>query len=327
MEAPVPITRCILHADLDAFYASVEQMDNPELRGKPVLVGGSPEGRGVVAACSYEARAYGCRSAMPMRTAVERCPHGIVVAPRFDRYRQLSHQVMAIFRSLTPLVEPISLDEAFLDVAQVVAEGVTPLEVATTLRERVKTEVGLTISVGVATSKSVAKVASEAGKPDGLVVVEPGHERQFLAPLPARQLWGVGPRTAERLSKEGITTLGDLADQTPAWAQRMFGKRGPSMLAMARGEDQRSVTTERVAKSVSAERTFAEDVHDPEVISDQIARLSERVARHLGNSGLKGKTVTVKLRLSNFTTFTRAITLASPVDILESPVETLASPV
>ena len=311
-ETTIP-TRCILHADLDAFYASAEQMDRPELRGKPVLVGGSPEGRGVVAACSYEARAYGIHSAMPMRTALNLHPKAIVVPPRFDRYRQLSDQVMAVFSSITPLIQPLSLDEAYLDVTEVVASGVAPVEVARKLKERVNGQVGLVISVGVATSKSVAKIASDIGKPDGLVVVEPGTEQEFLASLPVKRLSGIGPRTEERLAKEGIATLGDLARQTEAWAQRLFGKRGPELLAMSRGEDNRPVATERAAKSVSAETTFDRDIQDPDEIGEQMARLCQRVARRLQNANVKGKTVTVKLRLADFTTFTRATTLASPV--------------
>ena len=313
MTAASQPSRCILHADLDAFYASVEQMDHPELRGKPVLVGGSPQSRGVVAACSYEARAYGIHSAMPMRTALNLCPQAVVVSPRFDRYRQVSDKVMAIFRSITPLVQPLSLDEAYLDATEVVAAGTAPVDVARTLKERIKREIGLTISVGIATSKSVAKIASDIRKPDGLVVVEPGSEEEFLAPLPVKRLSGVGPRTEQRLVGAGIATLGDLARQTEAWAKRLFGKRGPEIIAMSRGEDPRPVTTERVAKSISAETTFAQDIQDPEMLSTQIARLSQRVAQRLHNSGVKGRTVTVKLRLSDFTTFTRATTLASPV--------------
>ncbi len=305
--------RCILHADLDAFYASVEQMDRPELRGRPVLVGGSPEGRGVVAACSYEARAYGIHSAMPMRTAMSLCASAIIVPPRFDRYGVVSTQVMSIFRSITPLVQPLSLDEAFLDVTEVVSGGVTPREVALSLKERVKREVGLNISVGVATSKSVSKIASDLEKPDGLVVVEPGGERRFLAPLPAQKLSGIGPKTEQRLAAEGIKTLGQLAERTEEWARRMFGKWGPEMLALSRGEDSHSVVTEREVKSVSAETTFSRDISDGDEIADYVARLSSRVARRLDGSGVMGRTVTVKLRLSDFTTFTRSVTLASPV--------------
>lgn len=305
--------RCILHADLDAFYASVEQMDRPDLRGKPVLVGGSPEGRGVVAACSYEARAYGIHSAMPMRTAMGLCASAIIVPPRFGRYGEVSAQVMSIFRSMTPLVQPLSLDEAYLDVTEVVSGGVTPREVGQRLKERVKSEVGLNISVGVGTSQSVSKIASDMEKPDGLVVVEPGDERRFLAPLPAKALSGIGPVTEQRLTLEGIKTLGQLAERTEEWARRLFGKWGPEMVALSRGEDDRPVVTERQVKSVSAETTFSSDISDRDELADYVARLSSKVARRLGGSGVMGRTVTVKLRLSDFTTFTRSVTLASPV--------------
>ncbi len=307
-------SRCILHADLDAFFASVEQMDHPELRGKPVVVGGSPQQRGVVAACSYEARAFGVHSAMPMRTAMNLCPKAVLVPPHFQRYRQVSHQVMDIFRSITPVVEPTSVDEAYLDVTETVAEGAVPVEIAKALKKRVKMEVGLTISVGVATSKSVAKIASDLKKPDGLVVVEPGTEQQFLAPLPARRLSGIGPKAEERLAKEGVATLGDLARQDDAWARRLFGKWGPQLLSMSRGQDHRPVVTERVVKSVSAETTFAQDIQSPEEIAQQLGRLSQRVGQRLRSEGVTGRTVTVKIRISDFTTFTRSLTLALPVD-------------
>ena len=312
-EGPVR-PRCILHADLDAFYASVEQMDRPELKGMPVLVGGSPEGRGVVAACSYEARAYGVHSAMPMRTAISRCPNAIIVPPRFSRYGEVSGQVMSIFRSIADVVQPLSLDEAYLDVTDVVSRTLTLREIAVNLKERVKAEVGLNISVGAATSKSVSKIASDLEKPNGLVVVEPGEERRFLAPLPAKKLSGIGPKTEQRLAAEGIKTLGQLAKRTDEWAQRMFGKWGPEMVALSRGEDNRPVATEGKGKSVSAETTFSRDISDRDEIADCVARLSSGVARRLGRSAAMGRTVTVKLRLSDFTTFTRSVTLASPVN-------------
>ncbi len=321
-------TRTILHADLDAFFASVEQMDRPELLGKPVLVGGSPQQRGVVAACSYEARAYGVHSAMPMRTALSLCPQAVLVPPRFQRYSQVSHQVMDIFLSITPLVEPMSMDEAYLDVTDLVAVGTLPTEVARALKERVKAEVGLTISVGVATSKSVAKIASDLRKPDGLVVVEPGTEQQFLASLPVRRLSGIGPKAEERLAKESIVTLGDLARQDEEWAMRLFGKWGPQLLAMSRGQDHRPVITEHIAKSASAETTFAQDTQDPEEIAEQIGRLSQRVGRRLRSEGVAGKTVTVKMRLADFTTFTRSLSLALPVNdaaIIQEVAQRLAS--
>ena len=312
MSTPSVSLRHILHADLDAFFASVEQMDAPALRGRPVLVGGRPEGRGVVAACSYEARAFGIHSAMPMRTARRLCPSAVVVSPRFDRYHQVSRQVMDIFRSITPVVEPLSIDEAYLDITEVVAAGTAPAEVGRALKERVRQEVGLAISVGGATSKAVAKIASDVSKPDGLILVEPGTEGAFLAPMPVRRLSGIGPRTEQRLAEVGIHTLGELAGQSEERLEATFGKRGRELRAMSCGEDPRPLTTERVVKSVSAEETFPQDVGEWEDLSQKVARLSRRVARRLEEAGTGGRTITLKLRISDFTTFTRSMTLAAP---------------
>ena len=250
--APPPWPSAIIHADLDAFYASVEQLDNPELRGKPVLVGGSPERRGVVAACSYEARAFGVHSAMPMRTAVARCPRAIVVPPRFDRYAEVSRRVMAIFRATASVVEPASLDEAYLDVTAA-AHRSSPRAVAESLKAEVKRVTGLNVSIGLAVSKSVAKIASDMDKPDGLCVVPPGAERAFLAPLPTRKLPGIGPKTSKLLEDEGVATLGELAAKSDAWTERRLGRRGPELARQARGEDPREVAPRSGAKSVSAE--------------------------------------------------------------------------
>ena len=308
----VPV-RHILHADLDAFYASVEQRDRPELQGKPVLVGGSPEGRGVVAACSYEARAFGVHSAMPMRTALNLCTFAVVLLPRFDRYREVSQQVMDIFHSITPLVEPLSLDEAYLDITDVVTRETTPAEVGRALKARVRQDVGLTISVGAATSKSVAKIASDASKPDGLVVVEPGTEAAFLASMPVRRLAGIGPKAEQRLAESGIRLLGDLARQSEEWLVTAFGKRGPELGAMSRGEDPRHVIPVQPAKSMSAEVTFAQDLADADSLSQRVIHLSRRVAQRLEEAEAKGRTITLKLRLADFTTFTRSVTLAIPI--------------
>ncbi|MBI2171325.1 MAG: DNA polymerase IV [Chloroflexi bacterium] len=306
-------TSFILHADLDAFYASVEQWDNPELQGKAVLVGGSPQGRGVVASCSYEARKFGVHAAMPMAQAVRRCPQGIVVPSRFHRYEEVSRQVMAIFRSITPLVEPISLDEAFLDVTHLIEKGIPMAVAGRDLKERVKEGTGLVISVGLATSKSVAKIASDLSKPDGLLVVAPGREREFLAPLPVKVLWGVGPKTEERLVQEGVKTLGDLARQSEAWARERFGVRGPELLALSRSQDDRPVVPEHEAKSISAEVTFEKDLSDPSAIAFQLSKLCLKVAMRLAAEKARGRTVTVKLRLADFTTFNRSVTLPAPV--------------
>ncbi len=303
--------RHIIHADLDAFYAAVEQLDNPDLRGKPVMVGGSPQSRGVVATASYEARVFGVHSAMPMATAVRQCPQGIVVRPRFDRYREMSRQVMDIFHQLTDLVEPLSLDEAYLDVTGEVAAGRLPLGVAIELKRQVKEATGLNVSIGVGTSKSVAKIASDLEKPDGLVVVAPGDEREFLSPLPVGKLWGVGPKTAEMLYSDGIHTIGDLAQQPDEWFARRFGKRAPNVRAKALGQDEEPVKTERTPKSISAETTFPEDISDPEELGEVLNRLALNVSGHLERKEVMGRTVTVKLRLADFTTLTRQTTLST----------------
>ena len=304
-----PSARHILHADLDAFYAAVEVLDNPDLAGKAVLVGGDPENRGVVATASYEARVYGVHSAMPMRTAVRLCPHGVIIHPRFDRYHQMSRSVMDIFHEFTELVEPLSMDEAYLDITDAVDAGRLPLAIALELKNRVHEVTGLTLSVGAGASKSVAKIASDLHKPDGLVVVAPGEEREFLAPLPVGKLWGIGPKTGQRLKADGIETIGDLASRSTGWFQRRFGKRALDVQSRALGEDREPVRTEREAKSVSAETTFATDLSGEDTLYPHLTRLAGRVAQHLEGKQLKGKTVTVKARLADFTTFTRQTTL------------------
>ena len=314
----LPTVRHIIHADLDAFYAAVEQLDNPELRGLPVLVGGRPEGRGVVATASYEARRFGVHSAMPMATAVRQCPDGIIVRPRFDRYREMSVKVMDIFRKVTEVIQPVSLDEAYLDVTEAAADR-SPIAIAIDIKERVSAETGLTVSVGLGSGKTVAKIASDLQKPDGLVVVPAGDEADFLAPLAVGKLLGVGPKSAARLHDEGVNTIGQLAAMPDAWFARHFGKRGDSIRDHARGIDHDPVQTSREAKSISAETTFAEDL--PGNSDDEraellaiVERLSGRVARSLSGKGMYGRTVTVKMRLSDFTTFTRQTTLPSPTD-------------
>ncbi len=310
--------RHILHADLDAFYASVEQLDNPKLRGKPVVVGGSPTTRGVVAAASYEARAFGVRSAMPMGVAMQRCPQAIRVSPRFDRYYNVSSQVMEIFREVTDLIEPLSLDEAFLDVTAYIGSDVSPESIAAGIRRRVAEDIGITISVGVATCKSIAKIASDMDKPDGLTVVPPGTERKFLAPLPVRKLWGIGPKASERLRAEGIETIGDIAQMREEELTAWFGKIGAQIRLLALGQDDRPVVVSRETKSVSAETTLAEDTGSIDMLNELIARLSQRVAGQLADAGLRGRTVKLKLRLSDFTTFTRQTTLSERADSAEA---------
>ena len=308
--------RVLLHADLDAFYASVEQLDNPALRGRPVVVGGPAESRGVVAAASYEARAHGVHSAQPMKTALLRCPEAVRVSPRFERYREVSDQVFAIFRALTPLVEPLSMDEAYLDVSAVLVDR-TPDGIrsfAAQLKADVRDETGLTLSVGAGTTKSVAKIASDLKKPDGLVVVPPGAERVFLAPLPVSRLWGVGPKAEERLQRLGVRTIGELAALDRTWLEARFGKWGALLHDLGRGNEPREVTTEREPKSVSAETTFARDVSDGRELDATLAELSEQVARRLARHDLRGRTVTLKLRDASFETHTRQRTLPTATD-------------
>jgi DNA polymerase-4 len=308
------MSRTIIHADLDAFYASVEQIDNPDLRGKPVVVGGSAEARGVVAAASYEARAFGVRSAMPMSRALRLCPDAIRVPPRFGRYGEVSRRVMGIFRALTPLVEPLSLDEAFLDVTGWVADGAEPRTLARELKSEVKRETQLTLSCGVATNKSVAKIASDQQKPDGLVVVAPGEEAAFLAPLPVRALWGIGPKAEQRLLKVGIRRAGDIARLSESDARRLLGSWGEFVRDMARGIDDREVITEHERKSVGAETTFAHDLPDGPELRRELSRIAAEVAHRLRRAGARGRTVTLKLRYDWFKTVTRQSTLPAPTD-------------
>ena len=302
-------TASILHADLDAFYASVEQRNNPALRGKPVVVGGVPDSRGVVAAASYEAREYGIHSAMPLRQAARRCPHAEFLPGRHEVYGQVSREVMDVFHRFTPLVEAISLDEAFLDVFGGERRFGSPEEIAREIRRTVKAEQNLTISIGGATSKSVAKIASDLCKPNGLLTVDPGRERAFLAPLPAGRIWGVGPRTEERLRALGIERVGQLAAMHRADLVRHLGQFGHRLHDLARGIDRRSVSTAGQRKSVGNEHTFGEDIGDLDALLKQLLRLSDEVGRRLRAHELQGRVVTVKIRRADFTTLTRRRTL------------------
>jgi DNA polymerase-4 len=306
------VSRTILHADLDAFYASVEQLDNAELRGKPVVVGGSPEGRGVVAAASYEARRFGVRSAMPMSRALRLCPGAVRVPPRFDRYAAISRRVMAIFRALSPLVEPLSLDEAFLDVSGWVRDGADPERIGRELKDEVRKATGLTLSVGIGSNKSVAKIASDLKKPDGLVFLPPGTEAVFLAPMPVRALWGVGPKTEAVLARAGIRTIADLARRSAADARRLLGSGGDFLHDMANGIDDREVIAEHERKSVGAERTFARDLPDGAELRGALAEIAAEVARRMEHSHVTAHTVAIKLRYANVHTITRQASLKTP---------------
>lgn len=304
----------IAHADLDAFFASVEQMDNPVLKGKPVAVGGSPESRGVVAAASYEARSFGVKSAMAMKTALRHCPDLHIIPPRFDRYRELSTQVMQIFRRITSIVEPLSLDEAFLDITTLVSSSAEAQVIAEKLRSTVLQETGLTISIGIGSSKSVAKIASDIGKPNGLTMVLPGTERAFLKDLPVSRLWGIGPKTSEKLVTKGITTIGHLSQVTDEWLKLHFGNRSLIWKEFSAGQDKRPVGVHGIRKSISAETTLAHDSNDPELIHELVHKLSQRVSENLYKNNLMAKAVKIKLRLSDFTNLSRQATLNSPTN-------------
>jgi DNA polymerase-4 len=300
--------RKIIHLDMDAFYASVEQRDDPSLRGKPVAVGGSPQGRGVVAACSYEARKFGVRSAMPMARALRLCPGLAIVRPNFNKYREVSGQVMAILRSVTPLVEPLSLDEAYLDVTDNSLREPLAMEVAKYLKRRIFEETSLTASAGVAPNKFLAKIASGWKKPDGLTVIAPERMEAFLQRLPVEALWGVGPVTAKKLRAIGIDKLVDVRAADEEKLRRAVGSLAAWLKRLAYGDDPRKVTPNRPWKSISAEDTYPEDLTDLKEMRAEIERLAKRVAGSVGKKGLVARTVTLKVRYANFTTVTRSHT-------------------
>jgi DNA polymerase-4 len=308
----------VLHLDLDAFFASVEQRDKPSLRGKPVVVGGVG-GRGVVATASYEARKYGVRAAMSTREARSRCPHAAFLNPRFPAYRETSQAVMEVLRAVSPLVEPLSVDEAFVDLATsalTAFDEESLRDFAETLRARVhEVTGGLTASVGIGTSKFIAKVASDLDKPDGLVIVAAGSERDLLRPMHVTVIPGVGPATAERLRRAGITTVADLEDVSEDELVRLLGKaQGHGLHRLARAEDDRAVVPERETKSVSVEGTYDTDLTDPRLMAGLVTRQATNVADRLRKNGLSGRTITLKVRLHDFTTLSRSTTLTAPTD-------------
>ncbi|WP_067243243.1 DNA polymerase IV [Microbacterium resistens] len=302
----------ILHVDMDAFYAAVEVLHDPSLRGVPLIIG-SPDGRSVVSSASYEARRYGVRSAMPVSQAIRLCPAARIVPPDFQRYQEVSRAVMAIFESVTPLVEPLSIDEAFLDVRGVRRLWGSPGHVARLIRSRVREEVGITCSVGAAATKHVAKMASTLSKPDGLLIVPEAETLDFLAPKPVRAMWGVGPKAAEALESRGIRLIGDLRTVPEPALERTVG---PALAARLRdlsfGRDPRAVETTRVEKSVGHEETFEHDVTDPEMLRSELLRLADRVAARLRRAGWEAGGVAIKVRFSDFTTLSRSQTLPEP---------------
>ncbi len=307
-------SRAIIHMDLDAFYAAVEVLENPELADKPLIIGGKPRERGVVATASYAARAFGVHSAMPVSRALTLCPQAIVLPARHRLYRDYSRRVMAILHQAAPLVEQLSIDEAFVDLSEEIAAWEQAIEAARGIQARVEGEVGLSASLGVATNKLVAKVASDRHKPGGLTVVRPGEEAIFLAPLPVRVLWGVGPVTASRLDAMGVRTVGQLAKLPEEELRARFGRHGVDMARQAQGVDGRPVVTEREAKSISQETTFSRDLTDPKALRRQLWRLSQEVAQRLQRADLAAATIAIKLRYADFTTLTRQMTLSVPTD-------------
>lgn len=314
----------ILHVDMDAFYASVEERERPELAGRPLIVGGTPANRGVVAAANYEVRKYGVHSAMPTSKALRLCPQALVIPPRLDYYAEVSEQIRAVFDRYTPLVEPLALDEAFLDVS-----GSEPLfgstvaigrEIKRTIREQLR----LTASVGAAPNKFLAKIASDLNKPDGFVVVEEGHVQEFLDPLPVGRLWGVGRVAGQEFARLAVKTIGDVRRMPPQVLQQHFGQIGDHLFQLAQGIDPRRVVPDREAKSISHETTFAADIDDLDALRAWVAELAEQVAWRLRRHHLRGRTVQIKLRYADFQTITRAETLPGPTNITEEILRTAA---
>jgi DNA polymerase IV len=303
----------IIHLDMDAFYPAVEVLDNPELRGRPVVVGGSRQ-RGVVSSSSYEARKYGVHSAQPMAKAVRLCPHGVFLPVRMSRYREISRKVFEIFHRFTPLVEPLSIDEAFLDVTGSTRLFGGPEEIARNIKETVFREVGLTVSAGVAPSKFAAKIASEMEKPDGLTVVPEDRVREFLAPLPVSMMWGAGKITLAVLEEMRIRTFQDLSGTPVPVLEERFGRNGPRMHRLSLGIDERSVQPNHAAKSIGHEETFAEDLKDSGSIKKEVLSLADKVARRMRKESLKGRTITLKVKYGDFKLTTRSLTLPAPTD-------------
>ncbi len=304
--------RRILHCDMDCFYAAVHMRDDPSLRGKPVVIGGSPEGRGVIAAASYEAREFGVRSAMPSAQAIRRCRDLVFIRPDFPRYRAESERVFEILRRFTPVVQPVSIDEGYLDLTDHLAEWGSATRAAQEIRRLVREERGLTVSVGVGPNRLVAKIASDFDKPDGLTVVPPGRVQRFLDPLPVRRLPGVGPATEKRLGKLGVVRIGDLRRVSEHELSTRFGRWGAALFHRARGLDERPVRVNRTRKSISKERTYAVDLRELDEMEAELGKLADGVAAAMRKREISGRTLTVKIRYSDFTTLTRSHTFRAP---------------
>ena len=311
------MSRRILHLDMDAFFAAVEQLDFPQYRGKPVIVGADPKGgagRGVVATASYEARKYGVHSALPISLAYQRCPHAVYLRGRYERYSEISRQLIATLNEFTPVIEKISIDEAFLDITKSLALLGSAEKIGHQIKKRIYDDLGLVASIGIAPNKFLAKVASDLEKPDGFVVVKEGEEKEFLKSLPISRLWGVGKKTEAALKQMDIETIGQIAHLPKQDLSRRFGKWGSALWRLANGIDHRSVKPRETQKSISQETTFDEDTGDEEAIHKTLLGLAESLSRLMRKSKLKGRTVTLKIRLEDFSTFTRSKTLSDFVD-------------
>ena len=302
---------------MDAFFAAVEQLDNPHFRGKAVVVGADPKmgkGRGVVCAASYEARTYGIHSALPISIAYKRCPHAIFVRPRMHRYSEVSQKIMDVLSEFSPIVEPLSIDEAFLDCTGTEKLFGPPLELGKKIKKRIREETGLTASVGIASNKSIAKIASDLQKPDGLTICPFGDEKKFLSPLPVSRLWGAGKKTVEYLHSLGLNTIGDVAELPLETLEMKLGKHGTHLWLLANGIDDREVETEWEIKSISEELTFEKDTDDIELLEKTVLDLSDQVAHRCRGENKCGRTITLKIRLEGFETHTRSMTLQNPVN-------------
>ncbi|MFH1847517.1 MAG: DNA polymerase IV [Candidatus Omnitrophota bacterium] len=311
--------RYIVHVDMDAFFASCEQRDNPALRGRPVIVGSDPKkgkGRGVVSACSYEARACGIHSAMPISIAYYKCPDGVFLPVDMSKYADSSRKVFNVLENFTPDIEPISIDEAFMDITGSYRHFGSLLDACRKIKKTIKERTGLTASLGMAPNKMTAKIASDMDKPDGLVIVEHGRVLDFLHPLVVGKLWGVGIKTKEAFKKAGIYTIGDLAKQTKNDLIKVFGKNGEHLWFLANGIDPREVEADDTVKSISNEYTFEQDVNDKDTIKDVLMFLCEKVSAGLRQKGLKARTISMKIRFSDFKTYTRAVTLEVPTNFI-----------
>lgn len=314
---PQPYTnkpRAIMHLDLDAFFCSVEVLRDPSLKDKPVVVGGRSENRGVVAAASYPARKYGIHSAMPMIEASRRCKDLIVISSQHGLYRMYSKVIMGILRSESPIIQQVSIDEAYLDLSDEVNEWIEATEIARRIQLKISRDIGLSASVGIATNKMIAKIASDFQKPNGLTVVPPGSEVQFLSPLPVKKIPGIGPKATERLAKYGIYTVSDMSVISKEKLVQRFGKMGDAMERWSKGIDDRPVHEDHETKSISTERTFSKNIESQEELLDVIEKLSFKVGEQLKKKKFMASTITVKFRYADFTTYTRQHTLSEPVD-------------